>query len=495
MSRARRRLRLVPLALALVVGGTMTAQHGCGGREQPPAQAKTPSIVLIVIDTLRSDALCGRAGEPADMPATHALAKKGVLFPNAVAPAPWTLPSVSSLLTGLKPRGHGLDRMEPVPLYPGPVKTWAQVLESRGYQTAAYSGSPFSWAVPGGVLKGFRDGRIGMQLLRMRLTLESWRRSLDPSRPFFLLLHFYEAHDPYGERNQTLPGQPPPPPLDPEFRADRVTEGWEVTRYFMLDWTTRQALIDRMGRDVMYDTLLRYLWTGYREAPRPSLAAELREAYVGGTRWVDGQLGQIYAWLEKEHVLDDAVLALAADHGEAFGEHGTLEHGRVLYDEVVRVPLVLLGPGALGGGKVVTSNVSLLDVMPTLFEAARQPLPPGVEGSSLVPVIEGREAGRIAEVQEQVDHVTTKADIDWSVRALRSNRWKAILTWDRRTGAVREEAYDLAADPGEHADLAQGRGTLAGLAFDTAFCRELDRVRADLRAEGATAPLPASCAK
>ena len=497
MSRAPRRPRLLPAVLALGVGAALFAQHGCGKpEEQGGPGAKTPSIVLVVLDTLRSDALTGPAGEATHMPVTHAFARKGVLFPNAVAPAPWTLPSMASLLTGLKPRAHGLDRMAPVPVFPGPVKSWADVLAARGYQTAAYSGAPFAWSVPDGVLKGFPDGRTSEKLKRNRWTLDaSWRRSLVPSRPFFLVLHFYEPHDPYGERNYRLPSDPKPPPFDPAVRADQVTEPWEITRYFMLDWETRQALINHMGMEAMYDKLLRYLWSGYRENPRPALAAELRQAYDAGTTWIDGVLGELLAWLEKEHLLDDAVLALTADHGEAFGEHGTLEHGRVLYDEVVRVPLVLLGPGALRGGKVVTANVSLMDVMPTLLEAARQPLPEGVEGCSLVPVIEGREPGRIAEVQEQVDYVTTHADIDWSLRALRSNRWKAIFTWDRRTGAVREEAYDLAADPGERVDLAQGRGTLEGLELDPAVCREVDRVRKELRAEGATAPFPASCAK
>jgi arylsulfatase A-like enzyme len=488
---AARRAGWALATVALAVG--LGAQHGCGGKEPPaPTAPKTPSLILVVIDTLRSDMLSGPNGEPAHMPATLAFAKKGVLFPNAVAPAPWTLPTMASLTTGLLPREHGVERMVPVPIVASPIRTWAQVLAARGYQTAAYTGAPFEWFGPSSLLRGFSAGQGNAKLRRALPMLDSWRRSLDPARPFFLLLHFYEAHDPYGERNYLPPGAPPRPPLDPTFEPRHVNEPWEMTRYFMLDRVARDALQTTKGHAFM-DAVVRYIWSGYRQEPRPALAAELRAAYTEGAGWVDGLMGELLGWMEREHVLDDAALALTADHGEAFGEHGTLEHGRICYDEVVRVPLVFRGPGALAGGRTVTANVSLMDVVPTLFEACRQPLPDGVEGRSLVPVIEGREGGRIALTQERVDIEVTKEDISLALRSLRSDRWKAILTWDTRAGTVREEAYDLVADPLEQHDLGGGKGTLEGVPFDEAFCRALDKVRAEVRAEGATAPLPRPC--
>jgi arylsulfatase A-like enzyme len=476
------------VALAVALG----ANHGCGGKEQSvDLGSKPPSLILVVIDTLRSDMLSGRNGEPAHMPAVHAFAKKGVLFPNAVAPAPWTVPSMASLMTGLMPRDHGVELMSPVPVLAGPVRTWAQVLGERGYQTAAYTGAQFAWFGPHSILRGMQGGQGDVRLRGFLPTLERWRSSLDPARPYFLLLHFYEAHDPYGERNYPGPGAKPQP-LEPGLDPRTVTEPWQMTRYFMLDRVTREALQTLKG-PVFMDTVVGYLWSGYRKEPRPELAAELRTAYTAGATWVDGQRGELLAWIEREKLLDDAVLALTADHGEAFGEHGTLEHGRVCYDEVVRVPLVLRGAGALSNGRTVTANVSLMDVMPTLFQACRQPLPDGVAGTSLLPVIEGREGGRIAPSQERVDFHVTRDDVSWAIRSLRSDRWKAILTWDMRAGTVREEAYDLTADPAETADLARGAGTLEGVPFDEAFCRALDRLRAEIRKDGASQPLPAPC--
>jgi arylsulfatase A-like enzyme len=381
--------------------------------------------------------------------------------------------------------------MAPVPVLAAPIRTWAQVLAERGYQTAAYTGAQFAWFGPNSLLRGMRGGQSEVPLRRALPVLQGWRSGLDPARPFFLLLHFYEVHDPYGEHNYRLPGAARPP-VDPAFDPRRVTEPWEMTRWFMLDRYARDTLNAVKG-DAFMDAVVRYIWSGYRAEPRPELAAELLAAYTGGARWVDGLMGEILAWMERERLLDDAALALTADHGEAFGEHGTLEHGRVCYDEVVRVPLILRGRGALGSGRTVTANVSLMDVMPTLMEACGQALPDGVTGRSLVPVIEGREGGRIALTQERLDHHVTRTDLSWALRSLRSDRWKAILTWDLRAGTVREEAYDLAADPGEQRDLAEGRGTLEGLAFDEAFCRELDRVRAEIRTDGAGAPLPAPC--
>jgi arylsulfatase A-like enzyme len=476
------------VALAAVLG----ANHGCGGKERPvDLGPKSPSLVLVVIDTLRSDMLCGPNGEPAHMPALHAFAKKGVLFPNAIAPAPWTVPSMASLTTGLLPRDHGIELMSPVPVLAGPVRTWAQVLGERGYQTDAYTGAPFAWFGPNSILRGMQGGQGDVKLRNFLPTLQRWRSSLDPARPFFLLLHFYEVHDPYGERNYPGPGGVPRP-LDPAFDPRAVTEPWEMTRFFMLDRIAREALQATKGSDFM-DGVVSYIWSGYRREPRPALAAELRDAYTAGAIWVDGMVGDLLAWMEREDLFDDAAVAITADHGEAFGEHGTLEHGRICYDEVVRVPLVLRGAGALSSGRTVKANVSLMDVMPTLFEACRQPLPEGVTGTSLAPVIEGKEGGRIATTQERVDFHVTRDDISWRIRSLRSDRWKAILTWDMRAGTVREQAYDLLADPGEKADLARGSGTLEGVSFDEPFCRALDRLRAEVRKDGATQALPAAC--
>lgn len=477
--------------LAALLGGALVWQHL---RQQPPGPAfdgpRPLNVILFVIDTLRSDRLLDRQGGPAAMPGLHAFARRGVSFPNAVAPAPWTLPSMASLLTGVMPSEHRVELMPEGPARLGPVGTWAQAFAARGYQVAAYTGGPWSWSVPDSLLKGFPRSDppsvTAFHLAQPFARLDTWRRGLDPRRPFFLVLHSFEAHDPYGAAEHPAPGQRPLPPAA-GFDPGRVTEPWERARRFLLSRSERDALQARWGNAFM-DDVVRYLWSGYRAEPRPELAAELAAAYTQGARWVDGLASDVLAWLERGGLLADSVLILTSDHGEAFGEHGFLEHGRQAYDEVVRVPLVLVGP-SLPAGRVVTSNVSLMDAVPTAVELTGGSLPPGVTGRSLMPVIRGEEGGRVARVEERVNRTVTAEDVDLTIRALRSDRWKVIATWDHRTGAVTWEAYDLLEDPEERRNRSGADGP-AGLALEPELVAAVERLRQELGGAGARPPGP-----
>lgn len=500
--------------------GLVAALAGCGPDPTPPAPPgpryesdgslrvafdrprRLPNLIVIVVDTLRADALEGPGGSPGRMPFLAGLGRKGTVLTQVSSSAPWTIPSLASLLTGDSPSRHGCRGEEGVPALPAGRTTFAEALaRGHGYETAVAAGV----AVPGGgggssLFAGFGTVIPGFVLQGTEPLLARWVEGRDRSRPFFLLLHTYEAHHPYGAANHPFPplrlgtdgrGDDPIAALGSHPAAKDVAE---------LVLTSQRAgmWVRTRHPELMASAVTGYFWDGFRDAPDPDLARRLKAAYDAGTTWVDGLLERTVERLRSWGLLEDTVLAVTADHGEAFGEHGTLEHGRVCYDEVVRVPLLLVGPGALGPGpdgrgRVVTANVSLMDLMPTLLEAAGQPLPTGVVGTSLVPVIEGREPGRIAEVQERLNHDVTREDLDWALRALRSDAWKAVFTWDRRAGTVKEEAYDLRTDPGERDDLAKGSGRLEGLALDPAFCREVERVRDELAREGATSPRPAPC--
>jgi arylsulfatase A-like enzyme len=478
----RRARWLAALAVLLV---PLLGQHGCGRGDEPPSRAKRRSLVLIVVDTLRSDMLSGRKGEPAHMPFCHALARRGVLFPNAVAPAPWTLPSMTSLLSGLTPREHRIDRMLGGVTLARTAKTYAEALAAEGWQTAVYSGAPKAWGVPDAMFRGFQTGKVAFVHHGGLPQLETWRRSLDASRPFFLLLHLFEAHDPYGEANHPPGGSLPEPPED--FDPFVPREPWDWARRFMLDNGERVALTRTLGMRYT-EAVVRYLWSGFRAEPRPELALELHRAYTEGVTWTDGIVKEQVEWLERHGLLDDALLVVTSDHGEAFGEHGTLEHGRVMYDEVLRVPLVLAGPAPYTGGRVVEGNVSLMDLMPTLMEALGVAPPSGSQGTSLAPLVEGREGGRIAASYERIDYDVTREDLERTLRSARSDRMKVILTWDVRRATLTAEAYDLAADPAERDDLARGTGSLAGVTLEPRLAAEVDRLVGELVEEGAPEP-------
>lgn len=488
-----RRWRWVLALGGVLLGVALWMQHVRGCRPSPVvAPSGRPNVIVIVIDTLRGDMLSGPQGEPAEMPFARELARRGVLFTDVTSPAPWTIPSMASLLTGVLPPDHGCMRMVSAPRLPAALGTWAEAFGRAGYTTAAYSGA--LWALHGdqGLLRGFTSGRDRFGLDRASLTLQPWRRSLVPGRPFFLLLHSFEAHDPYGRENNRYQAR-----SDPEvagFDPASVREPWEMTRHFMLD-RSRRAALERLHGPAFTSAVIRYLWSGYRDEPRPELANELRAAYVAGVRWVDGLLAELVAWLEGEGVLQNTLLVLTSDHGEAFGEHGTLEHGRILHQEVLHVPLLVVGPGAWSGGKVITQHVPLMDLMPTLAEAAGVLAPPGVAGRSLAPLLAGPSDERVATSYDLVNFDVAREDIELQLRSMRNGRHAVLLEWDVRRDRLREHAYDRRVDRAERADLARGRGTLEGVVLDALTCEALEALRASLVSDGMGGPPPAPCAR
>jgi arylsulfatase A-like enzyme len=222
-----------------------------------------------------------------------------------------------------------------------------------------------------------------------------------------------------------------------------------LARRFLLDGAERERLLRRAGPAV-HQAVLRYLYEGLGDDPDgEALAAELRHAYAEGLRWVDGLLARTVERLEAWGLLENAVLVVTADHGEAFGEHGLLGHGRSLHDELVRVPLVVRGAGPWGAGRVERASVGLVDLLPTLLDVAGVSPLPGADGLSFLPVVERRERPRTVFAEELVDSRNTGLDRDLLLLSARTERWKAILTADRDTGDAREEFHDLVADPHE----------------------------------------------
>ncbi len=196
----------------------------------------------------------------------------------------------------------------------------------------------------------------------------------------------------------------------------------------------------------------RWLEHGYRADPAgPALAAEAKAAYVAGLRRLDGALATWLRALERGGFLDEGMLVVTSDHGEGFGEHGTMHHGRRLYDELVHVPLYVRAPG-FPPGRRVAAPCSLLDLAPTLLELVGLPPSDGLDGTSLVPLLGGG-AGRPVPSEELRTGTETGGDERAQVVAVRDAARKWIRTTDLRTGTALEEVYDLVADPGETTPL------------------------------------------
>jgi arylsulfatase A-like enzyme len=398
------------------------------------ADPSRPNVLVVVVDTLRADAVgtCGRTGSTT--PALDALAARGLCFAQAVSQSAWTLPSVASLLTGLPPRMHGAlgqderDQSQEQArwgvLGDGPV-TWAEVAAHAGVTTVGVSSNPL---VSRGtnVAQGFEtfvelpwdpDGHDWPAATDVNAAFLDWLRANRTHR-FAGYLHYMEPHDPY---------TPPDPPAPPPGVRPAVARGWIHDIAKQVNWEHAPPL-------------------------SPAEVAHLRDRYDGEVRAWDRALGALLAGLESLGVADRTIVIVTADHGEEFQEHGRLKHGSHLYEELVHVPLVLAGPGIPAGTR--TDLVQGIDLFPTVAGILGATVPAGLAGHTLLSA-----AGERAVVIETAAGIGPDGKpID--LTSVRTSRWKLIET----PALARVELYDLADDPHEtrdRSDVASVRAVLS----------------------------------
>ncbi len=349
------------------------------------------NLLLVTLDTVRADHLGCYGDAAAETPHLDALAGQGVRFAHAGSQAPLTLPSHTTILTGLLPPHHGIRNNGTAPLAAG-TPTLATVLAGAGYRTGAFVGAfvldhrfglDHGFAVYDDEIERPTDAswlleaqRPGDQVVDRAL---AWLAVADP-RPFFLWVHLYDAHAPYN----------PPSP--------------------------------------------------YRER-HPG------QPYDGAIAFADAQVGRLLAALASRGLDGNTVVAVAADHGESLGEHGELTHGLLLYEPVLAVPLLLRAPGL--AARRVDTPVSLVDLAPSLAGLLGRRLPPPAGGA-----LDGRDlsaallAGREPAPAELYAETRYPEVFGWSpLFALRRRELKYIA-------APHPELYDLQSDPKEARNLA-----------------------------------------
>ncbi len=385
----------------------LSACTACTTRTGAPetTRAAQPNVVLITIETLRADHVGAYGYARNTTPNLDRLAARGARFDNTVAQAPFTLPSIASLMTGQYPPGHGV-RNHPA-ILAAEVETLAERFQADGYQTAAMT--RHTWLRrKSGLDQGFDEYHnnkfsAGLDARSLSLAAVDWLEARDPERPFFLWMHFLDPHLPYTPsypysvlyRDENA-DEPRVKHLRSMMALDR--ENFEPTPYADIPggpyydlvfpyYPDNPALLDlafwRRSRGSIFFGGARY---------RAEDIAELGELYDGAITYTDDNLARIMKALAELGIEETTVVAVTGDHGEAFGEHGLyFTHDFTLYDEVLRVPLVLHYPAAIEPGTVISQQVRLMDLAPTLLELAGiDPATLGdVDAVSLVPLIEG----------------------------------------------------------------------------------------------------------
>ncbi len=400
-----------------------------------------PNVILLTVDTLRADK-AGRHGHNSLTPNLDSLAASGVNFTQAITGGSWTQAAFPVILTSTYASMHGGCLTPLAPTRPSPVTA----LANYGYTTAGFSTSPLL-SRKYGYDRGFRDFfdldpnegdpllrrvRGGQRMLRNPLThyvssllgqrsrparlyvsaqevtdrLCSWLNS--GQQPFFVWGHYMDIHWPYHLQEQL-------------HHPREIAQAWrDLGRIYRAN---------RRGETLSGEDRERYI-----------------RLYEQAVTYTDQQLGRLFDFLGSNGLLQTTIVVVVSDHGEEFLERRRWGHFESnLYDEILKVPLIIRGPG-LTTGEVVARQTRTLDIMPTILDLCSCPPPDGMEGSSLRPLWTRRDG-----------HYDAKESISemwrdhWHIVAVRTEDHKYI--WNSRS-PEQPLLFDLNADPGEHHNIA-----------------------------------------
>ncbi len=342
------------IAIILILLGISLIVPWLISRDEGQVQgAERPDIIFIVIETLRADRVRLWGGPRHTMPNLEDAAAESYIYQETISAAPWTLPSVSSILTGLSPSAHGVTAYEDV-LHPS-ANTLPERLKEVGYETAFF-GVNSLFEADRGVDQGFDtyygiDEIPGTQLLA---ELDGYLRHRERSRPLFLYVHIFEPHCRYQPPDYMEALYWPAPPALQTGRTITEDQWRTMHECFQLNLRSGEPILE----------VDRYL-----------------AAYDAELRYADHLLGVLLERLKAEELYDNALLAITGDHGEAFWEQGDFGHGRTLNEAVVRVPLIIRPPGGLDtGAQTISAPTSLLDLAPTALTQAGAALEPPLQG-------------------------------------------------------------------------------------------------------------------
>lgn len=386
-------LALAILVVAAWLGQRFLFQPGSSLKGFWKAQGvEKPNLILVTLDTTRADHLPIYGYGAVGTPYLNELSQKGVVFEHCATTSPLTLPAHTSILTGYYPPYHGV-RVNGNNALSDTQTTIAEIFSSAGYKTAAFIAAfvlDGRWGLNQGFdyyddhfdLRKYKHLDLGTVQRPGNEVVDSALKWLEEnqSESFFVWVHLYDPHLPY---------EPPEP-------------------YF----------------------------SQYNYYPPASL-------YDGEIAFMDEQIGRLYSWLKVKGLDRNTVIILVGDHGEGLGEHGELAHGYFIYDYAIRVPLVVVSPHQKLQGVRVSSQVSVVDLLPTAAEMTGLSLP-DTQGRSLVRLMFGKTE---KEVPAYSESLSPNLHYGWSpLLALRTSEFKFI-------DAPRPELYDLRQDPKEQNDV------------------------------------------
>ena len=422
-------------------------------QDDTTAAAPGPNIILITLDTTRADHLGCYGYGPKTSPFLDSLAAKGTLYEDAYTTATWTLPAHTSLFTGMMPTVHGVGYSN---FFVSPsLQTLAELLRDKGYTTGGFIGGPFlisdfninqgfeyydEQLDPHSTLKRLALFRAASMALRSNLWNTDGQRRADEINgqlfpyldwlkgrgSFFLFVNYFDPHEPYD-----------PPAIARRELGIQTSMSGHIRQYF-IDKSTGVA----RHRDGTLMTAEEF--------------RQLQSLYDGEIRFLDDQLSLLWRKLESNGLLENTIVILTGDHGESIGEHQFLDHGHTLYQEQVRIPMIVLGPDRWDGGHRFSAPVEITDIFPTVLRFAGITPPEGIQGRTLRTLLDKDMFVRTVLAELDADpHPRYKA-FNRSLRMILQARTKLL-----EPSAGPPELYDLIQDPGELNNAASGKAEAA----------------------------------
>ncbi|MEP0847196.1 MAG: sulfatase [Phycisphaerae bacterium] len=412
---------------------------GCTSGPPPRSEDPRPNVILVTLDTVRADHLSAYGYSRRTSPNLDAFALGATRYEQAMATAPWTVPSHASLFTGKMPFEHGAHSFEVASARENNVSplraeetALAEALQQEGYATGAFV-SNIGYLSPWTQLdQGFATYTVEWGYAqRLNRDIRPWLER-NRNQPFFLFINYMDAHRPYN-------ASPRPGFLDPPAVQDQG------------------QLLDRLIEHVLPGAA----------PPPPELVQQVIDQYDTAIANLDEQLGVLLGWLRELNVFDNSLIIITSDHGEYFGEHNLVEHSKDVYQPAIRVPLLVKRPrqteGAVEAELISLARVPglVMDCMPPAIAQRRRAL---FDGAASAPVMAENSYSRTKDL----------FDPRWGARFNRVRT--AIYDWPLkfiRSSDGRDELYNLLEDPGELRNLA------ASHASDAARLRErLERFEA-----------------
>jgi arylsulfatase len=408
-----------------------------------------PSIILISIDTMRADHLSCYGYKRNTTPHIDQLARESLVLKRAYAPSSWTLPSHASIMTGCYPSMHNAHRAEHTgpPYYCTKLSddnvTIAEILTEHGYDTAGIIAGTFCKAFFGlgqgfnvyddnldpfgGERKAHETNELAFAWLNNRETQFAQQKFLlfNFTLPVFLFIHYFDPHQCYM----------PPAPFDTRYpgRDDAVINAYTVAS---------AASYKEKELELLMDVIKRKHELSLKEKNH------LLSLYDGELSFVDDAVGKLLEKLRELKLFTKSMIIVTSDHGESFGEHHLMIHGIALYDDNLRVPLIIKYPAGCKKTGVVNEPVSLVDIFPEILSTVSIPVPENIQGTAL----QSPEKSRTI-IAENFQDPTWKKRQDLKhlardLKAIYSGDFKYLWASDGRC-----ELYNVSDDPLESANL------------------------------------------